>query len=146
MLYWSIQQCLQLYSRKYPHSKDFSFLEKVSEGLAVTGLFFSRAMSFKAEGQLWQKRREGPDVLSLFRNWKKSKVRNLKRLSLRGESFSSHLSSVSSSAPLFLSLLCMVCDLSVRRVTWVLLMGLTPTDRRLTLERSVQARRRTPAT
>ncbi|KAI4814189.1 hypothetical protein JOQ06_018718, partial [Pogonophryne albipinna] len=28
----------------------------------------------------------------------------------------------------------MLCDLPVRRMTWVLLIGPTPTDRRLTLE------------
>ena len=77
--YWSTQLCLQLYSRKYPHSKDFSFESSQSKWritLAVFPLFFSQAISFKSEGQLWQDQREGcPDVLSLFESWKNSQVK-----------------------------------------------------------------------
>lgn len=86
-----------------------------------------------------------PDVLSLFKNRKKIQGKKSEEgLGVRGGLPESIFLSVNfiPSLPFMVSI---VCDLSVRRVTWVLLIGLTPTDR-LTLERSGRMRLGTPAT
>lgn len=105
--------------------------------------FSSQAMSFKSEGQLWQNQREVARCALIV--WELKKVQGKKSEGLRGGFLQSIFLSVifSPSLPFMVS---MLCDLSVRRVTWVLLIDLTPTDRRLTLERSGQMRLGTPAT
>lgn len=108
--------------------------------------FSSQAMSFKSEGQLWQNQREVARCALIV--WDLKKVQGKKSeegLGLRGRFLQSIFLSVIflPSLPFMVS---MLCDLSVRRVTWVLLIDLTPTDRRLTLERSGQMRLGTPAT
>lgn len=132
MLYWSTQRCLQLYSRKYPHSK-----AKVRITLSVFSL---RQCLSRVSDNCDKTKEKWPDVLSLFKKWRKFTVRNLKRVCVWGEGSSSqplsHLPFIAST----------LRDLSVRRATLVLLIDLTPTDRRLTLDGSGQTGPGTPAT
>lgn len=142
MFYWSTRHCLQLYSRKYSHSKDSFFESSQSRKTQV----FLPGNVFQEWRTTVTKKEKQPDVLSLLKNWKKSKVRNLKRACVWGEGFSSQSSLALISSPALPFMVSIVCDLSVRRVTWALLIGLTPTDRRLTLEWSGQTMLGTPAT
>lgn len=70
-----------------------------------------------------------PDVASLFQNWRKSEVRNVKRVWVWKAGFSSQSSSLVIFSPSLPFMVSVLCDLSARRVTWVLLTGLTPTDK-----------------
>lgn len=68
--------------------------------LADLLLFFSQAMSFNSEGQLWQNQRKAARCALIVRELKKSKVRNLKRVRVWGEEFTRQSSFLSSLAPL----------------------------------------------
>lgn len=150
MVYWSTQHLFQLYFRKYPHSKD-SFFECSQNKRRITlavFLLFSPQRCLSRMKDDCDKTREAARCALIVQELKKVWGKKSEEgLSLGGRTplvnFPlSHLEPLCS----LHSVYGVVCDLSVRRVTRVLLIGLTPTDRWLTLERSGQVRLGTPAT